>query len=162
MYSNRILRSNNCFIMEGRFNSGMSSINPVPPLKIRLMPFSTKFPSNSKAYIAFSISIGSAFVLLCVFVIHFRSKHVLLIIFRPVIEHLSHIYAVITDYIGKNLLVFANIHEIDLFRPHKQIHKYLLYFYKTLVILLTKNTEIKSFDPLVYFSRFTTPIASFG
>ena len=46
----------------------------MPPLKIRLMPFSTKFPSNSKAYIAFSISIGSAFVLLCLFVIHFLSK----------------------------------------------------------------------------------------
>jgi hypothetical protein len=52
-------------ILINLFNSGMSSIKPVPPLKIRLMPFSTKFTSNSKAYIAFSISIGSAFVLLC-------------------------------------------------------------------------------------------------
>ncbi len=69
--------------MESLFNSGMSSIKHVPHLKIRLVPLSTKLPSNSKANIAFSISIGSAFVSLCLSFIHFLSKHLLSIIFRP-------------------------------------------------------------------------------
>ena len=56
------------------------------------MPFSTKIPSNSREYIAFSISIGSAFVLLCLVVIHFLSKHVLLIIFRLVFYYHYHYY----------------------------------------------------------------------